>query len=162
MRPSFNRPVLCSWRRCRRVLEEGEQRFSLKYHEGHRYIVALCPWHYSLLDRANRIRLWRRHRTLVIKGTRVGPPLIYAFYQQKDNVLTVTEHFAHAEPQQQVYVLSHETVHWILAREFGLLTSISFDIFYKQPLTCLGGHSLHTWSLNALYEQTEALNTADD
>jgi hypothetical protein len=107
-----------------------------------------------------RIRFWRRHRRPDIKGTRVGPRLIYAMYTQKPNVITVTEHFAREQPPQQVYELSHEMIHWVLAREFGLLTSMSFDIFYKQPLKVLKGHSLHTWLLNSLYEQTEALNTA--
>lgn len=158
---SFNRTVLCSWKRCYRVLEKDEQRLTLMPIEGHRYIMALCPRHYSLLDRTNRIRFWRRHRRPDIRGMRIGRALVYAFYQQKGNMLTVTEHFAHQEPEQQVYVLSHETLHWVLAREFGLLTSMSLDIFYKVPLRVLGGHSLHTWMLNSLYEVTEALNTAD-
>lgn len=156
----FNRSVLCSWRRCRRVLEEWEQRLTLKYFEGRRCITALCPYHYDLLDKVGRIRFWRRHRRPGIKGARVGSHNVDAFYMPKPNMITVTEHFAHAEPQYQVYVLSHETIHWILAREFGLLTSMSFDVFYKQPLRVLGGHSLHTWGLNSLYEATEALNTA--
>ena len=152
----FNRPVLCSWRRCHRVLEEGEQRFSLTLFEGHRYIVALCPQHFDLLDRVNRIRFWRRHRGPSIKGMRAGPRLIYASYTQKPNVIAVTEHFAHGDGPQMVYHLSHETLHWILAREFGYMTSTALDVFYKQPLQVLGGHSLHTWMLNALYEQTES------
>lgn len=153
---SFNRPVRCSWKRCHRVLAEGETRMTLTYFEGHRYVMALCPWHYALLDRANRIRFWRRHRYPSIKGARVGPHLIYASYTQKPNVIIVTEHFAHGEQPEMVYHLTHETIHWVLAREFGLLTSMSFDIFYKQPLQVLGGHSLHTWMLNSLFEQTDA------
>ncbi len=151
----FNRPVLCSWRRCHKVLEDGEQRLTLTWFEGHRYITALCSWHFSLLDRANRIRFWRRHRRPDIAGTRVGRHLIYAMYTQKPNVITVTEHFAHEDGPQQIYHLTHETLHWVLSREFGMMSSISLDVFYKQPLKVLGGHSLHTWMLNSLYEQTE-------
>lgn len=161
MKMSFNRPVLCSWRRCHRVILEGEQRFSLTVVEGHRYVVALCQQHFDAIDLGSRIRFWwQRHHEPTVQGRHVGPHRIYASYTLDTNEITVTEHFAHDDAARMVYSLTHEWLHVWLTRKFGLMTSTALDVFYKQPLKVLGGHSLHTWALNALYEQTEALNTA--
>ena len=152
MPPSPNRIVRCAWKRCKRLLEPGEAR--LTYAKGGRQLIALCPWHFSVIDGANRLRFWRRHRMPQVYAARVEDgSVVNAYYLQKVNEFSVTQIFADLEPEQQVYVLSHETLHWVLARDFGLLTSISLDIFYKQPLHVLGHHSLHTWELNRLYEQ---------
>jgi len=85
---------------------------------------------------------------------------VYGAYLLKSNQILVSQNFAWLDVEQMVYVLSHETIHWILAREFGWLTSMGLDIVYHRPLPCLGGHSLHTLMLSTLYEQAEGLNRA--
>jgi hypothetical protein len=103
------------------------------------------------LNAVTRIRFWRRKRVPSIETMRVEEDiLVDAAYDPNGNRIIVMPRFAENEQEKMVYILAHETVHWILNREFGLVTSLSFDILYKRPLHCLGHHSLMTYELNLL------------
>ena len=148
----------CEIRRCKR----DASRLTFKGGLGTRVIAHICTFHWNLVSFLTApwrfTALWT-HR---LKTMRVDDNLAL-FALHKGGTIYVTEHFATLTPEQMVYVLSHETLHHILNRDKGLLTSIALDIFYRRPLTCLRGHSIHTWNLNMLYPTgtTKPLNSTD-
>ena len=157
--PSFNRPVRCSVKKCSRILEKGEARMSYTAGLSHRGIIPICPKHFMAFDRVNRVRFWRHNHVPEVRSAIVADDsLVNAYYTLKDDVVYVTQRFAALESEQMVYVLSHEAIHRVLSCYFGLMTSAAFDIIYKRSLRALGGHSLHTWMLNDLYNQTDWLS----
>ena len=145
----FGRPVRCWFFRCKRILDVSEQRLTLVPVQGHRCVVALCEKHFRALDRATRVRFWHRWKSPVIRGKRVNDKKLYAL-MYRNNLLYVTQHFAWLTPAQMVYVLVHETVHWWLGNEFGVVSSQAFDLFYNKPLRVLGGETWETCLLHTI------------
>jgi len=137
----------CEIRRCRRP----SFHLTLKGRLGSHDIAQMCTFHWnllSLLTAPGRLTISGVHR---LKTIRVGQLHVFAAYRR--GTIYVTEHFANCTPEQMVYTLSHETVHHVLNRDVGFLTSIAWDILYKRSLTCLGGHSVFTFDLNRIYRQ---------
>lgn len=145
--------VRCSWRRCEREMSIHDAHVYLAGPLGHNHVRFLCPFHFVIIDQANRIRFWRRHRLPKIETMRVDDDLqVYATYNPRDNTIRVTQQFAALDVVKQVYVLLHEEIHHVISRDVGGLSSVSLDILYMRSLRCLGGRSLHEWMLNGLYE----------
>ena len=146
----FGRPVRCWFFRCKRILDISEQRLTIVPAQGHRSVAALCDEHFRALDRATRVPFWRRWKPPEVHGKRTEEHVLGEFF--RDNRLYVTQHFAALSPTQMVYVLVHETIHWWLVNEFGMMSSQAFDVFFEIPLHVLGGESWATWMLNTLDE----------
>jgi hypothetical protein len=116
--------------------------------------VAACRWHFRVMDRLTRTR-----RVPEIVGVqRTNDPTAFATIDPRMRTLFVTRKFAEASLQYQVFVLSHEEIHIWLQREFGLATSLGFDLIYERSMHALSHHSIKTWTLNDLYLQNETTN----
>ena len=145
----------CEIRRCKR----DSSRLTLKGGLGTRVIAHICTFHWNLVSFLTAPRRFSAFWTHRLKTVQVGNLVLFALH--KGGTIYVTEHFATLTPEQMVYVLSHEMLHHILNRDEGLLTSIALDIFYKRPLTCLRGHSIHTFLLNQILSAGKPLNSTD-
>ena len=143
----------CEWKQCKRPIKQ----YTLTGKLGKSERIALCAWHFKFLDAVNRINFWRRNQDpaiavqRIIEGEDVG---VVAAYDMRKNTILFSPRLAALSPEHQVYVFSHETAHWILCREFGLLTSMCYDLIYNKPLRCLGYMTLQEY-------ETEGLNTSD-
>lgn len=139
----------CFFVRCKRPIEPGDKivLMGMDYAPMHKR-------HAKHLNFVARVRLrWAGSPGIAQEAVEQRPGWnICGRYELARNLIFLNPTFWELTPSQAVYLVSHETLHWVLSREFGVVASFQFDGLYHRGLRCLDGRSIHEFELNRLHE----------